>query len=231
MALKHYDRDGNKMTDQHYNPEVLALDILHHDEDLLIVNKPAGLLTVPGKGPAKQDCMINRVLNANPNARVAHRLDQGTSGIVIFPLSYLCLRALTKQFEARAIHKHYVAVVAGLVAQDEGEIQLPLMCDWPNRPLQKVCFESGKAAHTRYTVLTRDTINQTTRVLLEPVSGRTHQLRVHMLSLGHPILGDQLYSPADIQAQAPRLLLHAQQIHFMHPITNTLVHVNCPAEF
>ena len=207
------------------------INILYRDDDLLIVNKPAGLLTVPGKGPEKQDCMINRVLKFNPNARVVHRLDQGTSGIVMFPLNYQCLRLLTKQFEDRGIHKDYVAVVTGLMAEDRGEVQLPLICDWPNRPLQKVCFESGKAAHTRYTVLSRDTANNSTRVHLEPVSGRTHQLRVHMLSLGHPMLGDQLYSPPDIQAQAPRLLLHAQHIHLHHPISQLAIDVECPADF
>jgi len=207
------------------------LNILYLDDDLLIVNKPAGLLTVPGKGPEKQDCMINRVLKFNPNARVVHRLDQGTSGIVMFPLNYMCLRLLTKQFETRGIHKHYVAVVAGLVEQDEGEVQLPLICDWPNRPLQKVCFESGKPAHTRYTVLERNEANNSTRVRLEPVSGRTHQLRVHMLSLGHPMLGDQLYSPPEIQAQAPRLLLHAQNIRLTHPISEIAIEVECLADF
>lgn len=207
------------------------LDILHLDDDLLIVNKPAGLLTVPGKGPEKQDCMINRVLRFNPNARVVHRLDQGTSGIVMFPLNYMCLRLLTKQFETRGIHKRYVAVVAGLVELDEGEVQLPLICDWPNRPLQKVCFESGKPAHTRYTVLARDGVKNCTRVLLEPVSGRTHQLRVHMLNIGHPMIGDQLYSPPDIQAQAPRLLLHAQHLQLTHPISGAIINVECKAEF
>lgn len=207
------------------------LNILHLDDDLLIVNKPAGLLTVPGKGPEKQDCMINRVLKFNPNARVVHRLDQGTSGIVMFPLNYMCLRLLTKQFELRAIHKHYVAVVAGLVTEDQGEVQLPLICDWPNRPLQKVCFDSGKPAHTRYQVLERNLANHSTRVRLEPVSGRTHQLRVHMLSLGHPMLGDQLYSPLAIQAQAPRLLLHAQHISLIHPISQAAIDILCPADF
>lgn len=207
------------------------LDILHLDDDLMICNKPAGLLTVPGKGPEKQDCLINRALKFNPNARVVHRLDQGTSGIVMFPLNYMSLKILTKQFEARGIHKRYVAVVSGLVEEDEGEIQLPLICDWPNRPLQKVCFESGKPAHTRYQVLERDAARNCTRVSLEPVSGRTHQLRVHMLSLGHPMLGDQLYSPLDIQAQAPRLLLHAQHIELTHPILRHKIEVECLAEF
>lgn len=207
------------------------LDILYLDEDLLIANKPAGLLCVPGKGPEKQDCLYNRALKFNPNARVVHRLDQGTSGIVMFPLNYLTLKNLTHKFEAREIHKRYIAVVNGVVAEDEGEIKLPLICDWPNRPLQKVCFESGKAAHTRYQVVARDLERQVTRVLLEPVSGRTHQLRVHMLSLGHPMLGDGLYAPDDVLAKAPRLLLHAQELWLDHPITGVEVRVQVAPAF
>jgi tRNA pseudouridine32 synthase/23S rRNA pseudouridine746 synthase len=141
------------------------------------------------------------------------------------------LKNLTHKFEARDIHKRYVAVVEGLVAEDEGEITLPLICDWPNRPLQKVCFESGKSAHTRYKVLERHSDTNTTRVLLEPVSGRTHQLRVHMLSLGHPMLGDGLYAPADVLAKSPRLLLHAQELWFDHPITGNPLRVEAPAAF
>ena len=209
----------------------LPLDILYLDDDLLIANKPAGLLCVPGKGPDKQDCLYNRALRFNPNARIAHRLDQGTSGIVMFPLNYLTLKNLTRKFEAREIHKRYIAVVEGLMEADEGEVKLPLICDWPNRPLQKVCFEQGKAAHTKYQVLERDPANNTTRVLLEPVSGRTHQLRVHMLSLGHPILGDGLYAPEPIRAKAPRLLLHAQQLWLDHPISQIHINIEAPAHF
>lgn len=215
---------GSTMTD-------LPLDILYLDNDLLIANKPAGLLCVPGKGPEKQDCLYNRVLKFNPNARVAHRLDQGTSGIVMFPLNYLTLKNLTHQFEARAIHKRYLAVVEGLVEQDEGEITLPLICDWPNRPLQKVCFEHGKSAHTRYRVIERNKGQNTTRVLLEPVSGRTHQLRVHMLSLGHPMLGDGLYAPEQVRLKASRLLLHAQQLWLDHPVSGQHIHIESPVDF
>lgn len=208
-----------------------AIDILYQDDDLLILNKPAGLLTVPGKGPEKQDCLINRAIRFNPNARVVHRLDQGTSGLVMIPLNYQTLRTLTRQFEGRGIHKRYQAVVSGLLEKDEGEVDLPLICDWPNRPLQKVCFEQGKAALTRYQAVSRDTSRGTTRVELEPVSGRTHQLRVHMLSLGHPIVGDQLYAPPAIQAMAPRLLLHASHLQLRHPITGIEVSIHCPPEF
>lgn len=207
------------------------ITILYQDDDLLILNKPAGLLTVPGKGPEKQDCLINRALKFNPNARVVHRLDQGTSGIVMIPLNYQTLRTMTKQFEAREIHKRYMAVVGGLLEQDEGEVTLPLICDWPNRPLQKVCHEHGKPAHTRYQVIERDHNRKVTRVKLEPVSGRTHQLRVHMLSMGHAILGDQLYAPADLLAMAPRLLLHACHIHLHHPISGNFINIDCEPDF
>jgi len=207
------------------------LDILHLDEHLLIANKPSGLLTVPGKGPENQACLFKQALGFNPNARIAHRLDQATSGIVMFPLSYPCLKQLTYQFERREIHKRYVAVVDGLIESETGEVKLPLICDWPNRPRQKVCFEQGKAAHTRFQVLSRDTAHDSTRVELEPVSGRTHQLRVHMLSLGHPILGDRLYAPDAALNKAPRLLLHAQELWLNHPITQDAIHIRCPASF
>lgn len=207
------------------------LDILYLDDDLLIANKPSGLLTVPGKGPENQHCLYKQALAFNPNARIVHRLDQATSGIVMFPLNYPCLKQLTHHFEARAIHKRYIAVVEGLVDADEGEINLPLICDWPNRPKQMVCFEHGKSAHTRYRVLARNAQAYTSRVELEPVSGRTHQLRVHMLSLGHPILGDRLYAPDAVIAQSPRLLLHAQELWLNHPISNQPLHIRCPASF
>lgn len=208
-----------------------SIEILYEDSDLLILNKPAGLLTVPGKGPEKQDCLINRALKYNPNARVIHRLDQGTSGIVMLPLNYPTQKALTHQFQQRQVHKRYQAVVEGLLAEDEGEIDLPLICDWPNRPLQKVCYQDGKSALTRYRVLARDSESNTSRVQLEPVSGRTHQLRVHMLSLGHPILGDQLYAPEPVKALAPRLLLHAYRLELSHPSTGQTLSLESPPEF
>lgn len=208
-----------------------TIEILYMDDDLLIANKPSGLLTVPGKGPENQDCLHKRALGINPNARIVHRLDQATSGIVMFPLNYPCLKQLTHQFEARDIHKRYIAIVDGLVDADEGEVQLPLICDWPNRPRQKVCYEQGKSAHTRYRVLTRDLDNKRSRVQLEPVSGRTHQLRVHMLSLGHPILGDRLYAPEAVIAQSPRLLLHAQELWLTHPIARTPLQIQCTSPF
>ncbi|WP_020210566.1 RluA family pseudouridine synthase [Gilvimarinus chinensis] len=208
-----------------------AVDILWQDEHLLVVNKPSGLLTVPGRGPDKQDCLINRLLVSHPNSRIVHRLDQPTSGLVIVPQSYEALKHIGRQFETRQVSKQYVAVVAGLLEQDNGEIELPLICDWPNRPRQMVDHENGKHALTRYRALQRDTEQQTTRVELTPVTGRSHQLRVHMLSLGHPIVGDTLYAPDTIAAASERLLLHAQWIEFTHPTHQKPVSVECISKF
>jgi tRNA pseudouridine32 synthase/23S rRNA pseudouridine746 synthase len=207
------------------------VNIVYQDEHLIVANKPAGLLSVPGKGPENQVCLANQVVKLNPNARIGHRLDQGTSGMVIFPLSYIALRNLTQHFEDKKIKKRYLAVVDGLVEQDQGEIDLPLICDWPNRPLQKVCFDHGKKAVTRYEVISRDETLQQTRIHLYPITGRTHQLRVHMLSLGHIILGDGLYATPEIKQKAPRLLLHAQDLSFPHPITGEDISLYCAAEF
>jgi tRNA pseudouridine32 synthase/23S rRNA pseudouridine746 synthase len=208
-----------------------TVNIVYQDEHLIVANKPAGLLSVPGKGPENQVCLANQVVKLNPNARIGHRLDQGTSGMVIFPLSYIALRNLTQHFEDKKIKKRYLAVVDGLVEQDQGEIDLPLICDWPNRPLQKVCFDHGKKAVTRYEVISRDETLQQTRIHLYPITGRTHQLRVHMLSLGHIILGDGLYATPEIKQKAPRLLLHAQDLSFPHPITGEDISLYCAAEF
>lgn len=208
-----------------------AVDILWQDEHLLVVNKPSGLLTVPGRGPDKQDCLISRLLVSHPNSRIVHRLDQPTSGLVIVPQSYEALKHIGRQFETRQVSKQYIAVVAGLLEQDTGEIELPLICDWPNRPRQMVDHENGKHALTRYRALRRDTEQHTTRIELTPVTGRSHQLRVHMLSLGHPIVGDTLYAPDTIAAASDRLLLHAQWISFAHPITGDTLELTCPSEF
>lgn len=193
------------------------LNIVYADAHLLVLNKPAGLLTVPGRGADKQDCLINRALSYNANARVVHRLDQATSGLVIIPLGYPAQRHIAQQFEQRQVAKHYIAVVDGLLACDSGSVELPLICDWPNRPRQMVDHAQGKPALTHYQVLARDPERQCTRVRLEPVTGRSHQLRVHMLALGHPILGDRLYGTPAQQQASDRLLLHARHLTFTHP--------------
>jgi len=208
-----------------------TITLLYQDRHLLVADKPAGLLSVPGKGEDKQDCLINRLLLHYPNSRVVHRLDQPTSGLVLVPQSYDALRHLGRQFEQRQVSKRYIAVVAGLLEADSGEVDLPLICDWPNRPRQMVDKNQGKPALTYYRVLQRDTQLQRTRVELMPVTGRSHQLRVHMLALGHPIVGDTLYAPAAIAAASARLLLHAEALGFAHPDSGERLEVTQSAPF
>jgi tRNA pseudouridine32 synthase / 23S rRNA pseudouridine746 synthase len=194
--------------------------IHHQDPHLVVVCKPAGLLSVPGRGADKQDCLISRLQRCIPDTLVVHRLDMSTSGLMVFARSKPMQKTLNAAFANREVTKQYVAIVGGLIAQTQGHINLPLLTDWPRRPLQKIDLNHGKPAHTHYTVIHRDTPRHCTRVLLEPTTGRSHQLRVHLLSLGHPILGDALYAPAAIQAQASRLCLHASALSFTHPFTH-----------
>ncbi|MEK8048768.1 RluA family pseudouridine synthase [Ideonella sp. DXS22W] len=186
-----------------------ALSLIHVDDHVVVADKPAGLLCVPGRGPDKADCLAARVAARWPGAKPVHRLDMGTSGLVVFGRSAAAHRALSMAFAARQVAKRYEAVVAGLPAQDEGEIDLPLICDWPNRPRQIVDHQVGKPSQTRWRVIARNAAAGTTRLALEPITGRSHQLRVHLASIGHPILGDDLYAPPEWLAAAPRLLLHA----------------------
>ena len=179
------------------------------DTWLLVADKPAGLLCVPGRGADKADCLARRVADLWPDARVVHRLDMATSGLVVFGRGAALQRALSSAFAERRVHKQYQAVVAGLPAEAQGEIDLPLSADWPNRPRQQVDNLAGKPSLTRWQVLQRDEVNGTSRLRLCPVTGRTHQLRLHLAAIGHPILGDALYAPAPWAAAAPRLLLHA----------------------
>lgn len=190
---------------------------LHVDAHCIVVVKPAGLLSVPGRGEELQDCASTRVQLCHGDALIVHRLDMATSGLLLFARGAQAQRALSRAFAQREVGKRYVAVVDGLIADDAGEITLPLMADWPNRPRQKVDAEHGKAALTRWHVLERDSAARTTRVQLEPVTGRSHQLRVHMAALGHPILGDALYAPPACQTRSVRLLLHACRLRFSHP--------------
>ena len=205
-------------------------DILYQDEQLLVVSKPAKLLTVPGRHPANKDCLISRVQREWPGATVVHRLDYDTSGIVLLPLTKRALSELSKQFQARTINKQYQAVVAGLLANEQGEINLPIAADPANRPLYKIC-SSGKPSQTYYQVLKRDDARQQSRVLLTPVTGRSHQLRLHMQAIGHPILGDTLYGNQAVITKAERLLLHACSISFKHPLTAEQIDLSYPAEF
>jgi tRNA pseudouridine32 synthase/23S rRNA pseudouridine746 synthase len=208
-----------------------GLDIPYQDEALLVVAKPAGLLAVPGRGPDKQDCLASRVQARFPGALVVHRLDLGTSGLLVMALTPDVQRALGRQFELRQVEKHYVAIVAGQLAGGERTIDLPLIVDWPNRPRQVVDHVIGKPALTRLQALAYDAASDTTRVLLQPETGRSHQLRVHLQAIGHPILGDELYAPPERHAQASRLLLHAAFLAFSHPLSGERLEVSCPPPF
>lgn len=195
------------------------LEFLYRDDDLAVVNKPPLFLSVPGRHPGNFDSVQSRLQVECPAAMAAHRLDLDTSGIMVVALHKEALRQLQRQFQERLVFKEYVAVVYGIVEEDEGEIELPLRGDWPNRPKQMVCYEHGKQAHTYYSVLERDEERHQTRMLLRPVTGRSHQLRVHMREIQHPILGCDLYAHAAALAMSSRLLLHASRLEFLHPMT------------
>ena len=206
-------------------PAIAGVKLLHADECLLVLDKPAGLLSVPGRGEDKQDCLSARVQAAFPDALIVHRLDQATSGLMLMARGAAMQRALSRSFETREVGKRYVAVVSGhLPASDDadhpggwGLIDLPIIVDWPNRPLRIIDTERGKPSQTRWRVLSHDEAANTTRVELEPITGRSHQLRVHLKALGHPILGDAMYAPEAVRPAAPRLLLHAAALQFAHP--------------
>jgi tRNA pseudouridine32 synthase / 23S rRNA pseudouridine746 synthase len=198
-------------------------DILHADEWLIVAEKPAGLLAVPGRGAGGQDCLSARLCLRWPDARVVHRLDMATSGLMLFARGPAAQRALGDAFAARRVGKRYVAVVEGLVQGDTGCIELPLAADWPNRPRQRVDRARGKPSLTRWCVLSRDAAAGRTRLELEPLTGRTHQLRVHLACSGHAIVGDTLYAPPAQSAGSPRLLLHAGRLEFRHPETGALL--------
>ncbi|PCN67502.1 bifunctional tRNA pseudouridine(32) synthase TrmQ/ribosomal large subunit pseudouridine synthase RluA [Yersinia pestis] len=204
--------------------------VLYQDKHIMVVNKPSGLLSVPGRAPENKDSVMTRVQNDFPTAESVHRLDMATSGVIVVALTKAAERELKRQFREREPKKTYIARVWGHLAQDEGLIDLPLICDWPNRPKQKVCYETGKSAQTEYQVISRDD-DGSTRVKLSPITGRSHQLRVHMLAMGHPILGDGFYAHPEAKAMASRLQLHAQQLCITHPEFGTPMHFKCEAEF
>lgn len=203
------------------------MDIVYQDSDLVIVNKPAGLLTVPGLSHPEN--AYDRLLVEFPSARVVHRLDMATSGLVIFALHYPAQRQLGKLFENRKISKRYIAVVFGRLSSQVGEIASPLMRDWDNRPRQKVDWLHGKPSLTGFRLLEQR--QHCAQLELTPYTGRSHQLRVHMLQLGHPILGDQLYGSEQSSNAASRLLLHATELYFRHPVTDKPLRVNSPPSF
>ena len=196
------------------------MDALYEDADLLVFDKPAGLLCVPGRGADKQDCLSARVQQRWPDALIVHRLDMATSGLVLMARNPTIQRALGEAFAARQVEKRYEAIVDGLLPPSEAWslIDAPLAADWPQRPLQKI-DPAGKPSQTRWRVLRALPPQRASHLLLEPLTGRTHQLRVHLLSIGHPILGDALYAEAPVRMRAPRLMLHATALQFAHPAT------------
>ena len=200
--------------DDSYAPPDTPLSVLHEDAEVLLVDKPAGLLSVPGKGPHLADCLIARVQAAFPDALLVHRLDRDTSGVMVFALTPHAQRHLGLQFEKRMTRKSYVARIWGVPDERAGLIDLPLIVDWPNRPRQMVCHDTGKPAQTEWRLLRTE--GETARVRLFPKTGRSHQLRVHMLSLGHPILGDPFYATGPAR-DFPRLMLHSEELRFKHP--------------
>ena len=205
------------------------LDTVYADDHLLVFNKPSGLLSVPGRGADKQDCLSARAQQAYPDALVVHRLDMSTSGLMLMARSADMQRRLNAAFAGRAVAKRYTAVVAGQPNAEHGQIDLPILVDWPNRPLRKIDHPHGKPSCTRWRVLER--MEDATRLELEPVTGLSHQLRVHLAAIGHPILGDALYAPAPVQALATRLLLHACSLALQHPATGVALRWECAAGF
>jgi tRNA pseudouridine32 synthase/23S rRNA pseudouridine746 synthase len=214
----------------HYNPPTSPyLRLLYGDDDLLVLDKPAGLLSVPGKALEHKDCLQSRVQRVYPSATVVHRLDMATSGIMLFALNKASHRNISKQFELRQVSKTYYARIFGHLLEKSGEVFAPLICDWPNRPKQMVSEEHGKKAHTEYVVVSEG--EYSSLVKLHPHTGRSHQLRVHMLHLGHPILGDRLYANTDALNASKRLLLHADSISFCHPTSEQSISFSSPHSF
>ena len=209
----------------------LSEGLVYLDGHLLVLDKPAGLLAVPGRGEDKQDCLATRAQALWPDALVVHRLDMATSGLFLMARGIHMQRVLSRAFSDRSVDKRYEALVAGElgVPGAQGVIDLPIAADWPRRPLQKVDREQGRPSKTRWEVLAQ--AGGQTRLALEPVTGRTHQLRVHLQAIGHPILGDALYAPPEVQALATRLLLHATALRFAHPATGEALALVSAAPF
>ncbi len=202
--------------------------VIYVDDHMLVAEKPAGLLSVPGRLPENKDCLITRLQSDYPDALTVHRLDMATSGLMVFARGAEAHRTLSKAFAERHVNKRYVAVVSGELTGD-GEVDLPLITDWPNRPRQMVDHDIGKPSLTRWRVIGAG--QDTTCVELEPVTGRSHQLRVHMMAIGHPILGDVFYASSKIEALSPRLLLHAARLSLPHPVSGETIDFQSEAPF
>lgn len=207
------------------------VDILYQDEHLLVVNKPEFLLTVPGRAPENKDCLITRLQQDFPDAVIVHRLDLDTSGILIVPIQRSAMSHIARQFQERKINKRYEAIVWGKVAQQYGSIDLPIKTDWDNRPKQMIHFENGKRALTDYEVMEYMENTQQTRLNLKPITGRSHQLRIHCKEIGHPIIGCDMYAHEEALAASLRLMLHACDISFIHPATNKRLDFSSPVPF
>jgi tRNA pseudouridine32 synthase/23S rRNA pseudouridine746 synthase len=216
------------MSDFIYSPPDTPLSILYADDHIAVADKPAGLLSVPGRGADRADCLIHRLRTPYPDILLVHRLDLDTSGVMIFARTKTAQAFLGQQFEQRLTKKIYLARLWGEVADDTGRVDLPLVVDWPNRPRQHVNFESGKPSITDWRVLKRGAGE--TRMWLMPLTGRSHQLRVHMAAIGHVILGDPLYASGPA-ADHPRLMLHADSLKIRHPQTEAAMTFAAPCPF
>ncbi len=205
--------------------------ILFLDDTLIVISKPPGLLSQPGRRAEKWDSVITRLKPPYPDAVVVHRLDEPTSGLMMLARGQAMSSGLSKAFRERRVNKRYEAIVSGIMTNDEGSIDFPLIADWPNRPRQKIDFETGKPSLTHYRVLERNTRENWTRVDLEPYTGRSHQLRMHLMALGHPILGDPLYADPESFAKAPRMTLHATHLDLEHPLTGETLVFDSPVPF
>lgn len=212
-----------------YAPPATHPAILHADEWMVAIDKPSGLLSVPGRGRDKADCAVTRVQASFPDALTVHRLDMATSGVLLLARGKEMQRALSRLFERGEMAKRYLADVWGMPQAASGEINLPLITDWPRRPLQKIDWETGKPSVTRYETLSAS--GKTSRLALTPLTGRSHQLRVHLAEIGHPILGDEFYAHAEALAARTRLALHAASLEFAHPVSGQLVRVEAPCPF
>ena len=221
---------NESQSDASHVTDAPPFDLVYEDKVLLLFNKPSGLLSVPGKGPEKADCLRTRVQQVYPEALTVHRLDMSTSGLLLMARNAEIHRTLSIAFANREVHKRYVAVVNGCVPNDDSDtneddvstwrlIDLPIATDWINRPLMKIDKQDGKSSQTHYRVIKHDADNVCTHLELAPVTGRTHQLRLHLQAIGHSILGDHLYATDEVQAKSTRLMLHASRLTLMHPVT------------
>jgi len=207
------------------------LDIIYQDEAIIVLNKPNGLLSVPGRLPEHNDSIASRVCQQYPEANIVHRLDMATSGILLMALTKQAQSHISRQFQQRTTNKHYLARLEGIPTGERGSVDLPMRCDWPNRPRQIIDFELGKSALTHWQIIAKDEVNNVATVKLKPVTGRTHQLRLHMQALGTAILGDEFYASSVGVKATSHLQLHAAMLEITHPLTNEVIKFTAPSPF